>query len=157
MGNVLDWLTVLIVMCLLVLRVRYFQTARQLHELFLELGEQHNYSDHMADIIARFGSLDDLMGSQRLLLMLVMFMGMTQFFRYLSFDSRLGIVADTVLHSARDLLPVLFIFVVVLMGYSVLGAAIFGHNVESWSTVGGSMLNLMIFIVGEYGTYMESK
>ena len=156
-ANLLDWLTVAIVLALLILRAEYVATARRLHELFLDLAEEHGYSSHMTDIVSRFDSLDRLLDTQRLLLMLVMFTGMTQFFRYLSFDSRLGIVAETVLCSARDLLPVLLIFVIVLGGYSVLGAALFGHSVASWATVGGSMLNLMIFIVGEYGTYMDSK
>jgi len=154
-GNVLDWITVGIVSGLLGLRYDYISTARRLHELILDLSEQHNYSDRMTLIVSSFDSISSLVATQRLLLMLVMFVGMTQFFRYLSFDSRLGIVAETVLHSIEDLLPVLFIFVFILMGYSVLGASIFGQDVESWSTVGSSMLNLMIFIVGEYGTYFE--
>jgi hypothetical protein len=156
-GNVLDWVTVLIVLSLLGLRAHYITTARLLHELALALAEEHNYSEHLGDLLSRFDSLQRLQEWQRLLCMLVMFVGMTQFFRYLSFDSRLGIVAATVLDSALVLLPVLFIFVIVLVGYSVLGAALFGHEVEAWATVSSSMLNLIIFIVGEYGSYFESK
>jgi hypothetical protein len=156
-ANFLDWATVGIICSLLGLRFDYIRTSRRLHEYFLDLSEEHSFSDGMARIMNGFDNLNGLVETQRLLLMMVMFVGMTQFFRYLSFDSRLGIVAETILHSAADLLPVLFIFVIILVGYSVLGSAIFGQEVESWSTVGGSMLNLMIFIVGEYGSYFESE
>ena len=153
----LDWATVLMVLGLLILRAVYILSARGLHEKIIDLEEEHQYSDSISDIDARFDEIQTLMSAQRLLLMIVMFVGVSQFFRFLSFDSRLAIVADTLTHSARDLFPVLCIFIIVLMGYAVLGSAAFGQDVESWSTVPGAMLNLMVFIVGEYGTYMESK
>ena len=157
MGSVLDWISIVIIVLLLSLRLRYVETAQELHTLFLGSAENHDYSDNMTDIIMKFDKLDKYTSMQHFLLMIVMFVAMSQFFRYVSFNSRLGIVANTMVDSAKDLLPVLFIFIIVLTGYSVLGCAVYGHDIESWSTVSGSMLNLMIFIVGEYGSYFDSK
>lgn len=153
--NILDWITIATLLCLMVLRYVYIRKSRALHQLLLDLTGEHTFSARLTDVVTSFHELSSYQSVQTVLLMLVMFVGLAQFFRYLSFDSRFGIVAETIIDSAKDLLHVLFIFIVVLLGYAVLGTSLFGHEIESWDSVGDSMLNLVIFIVGEYGAYLE--
>lgn len=87
----------------------------------------------------------------------VLFIALTQFFSYLTFDKRFGLVTATLVKAVHDIVPMLIILLSVLFTYSVLGCVIYGQNIEDFASVGESMSTLLIIMLGEVNAYDESK
>jgi hypothetical protein len=81
------------------------------------------------------------------MLLLILLM---QLFRYFSFDPRLNIVVATVSSAAEKLLPVLLIFLVILVAYSLLGIILFGSELDEFSTFGNAYQACLLFTLGDY-------
>jgi hypothetical protein len=101
--------------------------------------------------------LDVIVANMRIISLFVVVIGLIQFFRYLSFDRRFGIVTDTIMTSFRDLIPVLIIFSVVCISYAVLGAAIYGQDLIAFQSIGASMSSLFLMILGQFDGYYDSE
>jgi len=78
---------------------------------------------------------------------------MLQFFRYLSFNKRFGIVTTTIAASTGDLLPVLVIFVSIVIAYAILASEIYGIQLSEYSTVQTSLAALFIMLLGNFDYY----
>jgi hypothetical protein len=155
MLSILDWITIGIVSVAIYYRLDYINKTADLHEFFLELAEEQNYHDSMTEIIDSFAAIQDNLSTMNTLVMILVFFGIIQFFRYLSFDKRLGIVTATIKESLGSLLPVLLIFMVVMFAYAVLGTVMYGAHLSDWSNVGKSVAQLFLLILGEFGSYFE--
>ena len=155
MLDILDWLTIGLVALSIYYRIDYVNKTATLHELFKDLAEEGNYHEEMTDIITRFSEIDDNLTIMNVLVMILVFFGILQFFRYLSFDKRLGIVTATIKESMGSLLPVLLIFLVVMFAYAVLGTVMYGAHLNSWSNIGKSVSQLFLLILGEFGSYFD--
>lgn len=153
--DILDWLTIGIVSLSIYFRVGYITKTSDLHEFFIDLAEDNTYHESMTELIDRFARINDNLASMNMLLMVLVFFGMIQFFRYLSFDRRLGIVTATIKESLGSLLPVLLIFLVVMFAYAVLGTVMYGAHLNTWSNVGKSTSQLFLLILGEFGSYFD--
>jgi len=155
MLDILDWVTIGIMSLAIYYRVDYIYKTADLHEFFIDLAEEMNYHESMTEIITRFTEIDENLSIMNTLVMFLVFFGIVQFFRYLSFDRRLGIVTATIKESLGSLLPVLLIFMVVMFAYSVLGTVMYGAHLNDWSNIGKSMSQLFLLILGEFGTYFD--
>ena len=111
----------------------------------------------MAGMALDFRELDTIEGHTRTIALCVVLIGLVQFFRYLSFDRRFGIVTDTILSSALDLIPVLAIFAVVCIAYAVMGTAIYGQDLVEFSDLGSSLSSLFLMILGQFDGYYNSE
>jgi hypothetical protein len=80
-----------------------------------------------------------------------------QFFRYMSFDPRMGIVIDTIHDSIEYLGPILMVFVGVLVAFAALGSQMFGSRHFGWSTFGRSILSLMMMILGDHDQFYAGE
>ena len=90
-------------------------------------------------------------------LSLFIVVALTQFFSYLTFDKRFGLVTATLVKAVHDIVPMLIILLSVLLTYSVLGCIIYGQSIEGFSTVGISLSTLLIIMLGEVEMYDESE
>ena len=155
LGNVLDWITILVLILGLAYRLHTIRGTADAHEYMVSLHGE--YDDHIETIIEKFERIGSNAQAVRFISLVAVFVGLMQFFRYLSYDARLGIVTSTIQHSSRDLLPVLFIFLVVLVSYGILGTEIYGDRMSDWSNLGNSLATLFLVMLGENGPYFESK
>jgi hypothetical protein len=155
MLDILDWVTIGLVCVAIYYRIDYINKTADLHEFFLELAEEQNYHESMTEIIDSFAAIQDNLSVMNTLVMILVFFGIIQFFRYLSFDKRLGIVTATIKESLGSLLPVLLIFMVVMFAYAVLGTVMYGAHLSDWSNVGKSVAQLFLLILGEFDSYVE--
>lgn len=153
--DILDWLTIGIVCVSIYYRVDYVSKTGELHNFFKELAEEGNYHEEMTELITRFQEVNDNLVVMNIMVMFLVFFGMVQFFRYLSFDRRLGIVTSTIKESLGSLLPVLLIFLVVMFAYSVLGTVMYGAHLSNWSNIYKSVSQLFLLILGEFGSYFD--
>jgi hypothetical protein len=153
--DILDWLTIGIVALSIYYRLDYIAKTADLHEFFKELAEEKTYKESMTEIINSFAAIDENLAVMNTLVMILVFFGIVQFFRYLSFDKRLGIVTATIKESLGSLLPVLLIFMVVMFSYAVLGTVMYGAHLSSWSNIGKSASQLFLLILGEFGSYFD--
>lgn len=117
----------------------------------------NGYDGHLEDMILRFRDLRMEQRVCRYLMIALLFVTVMQFFRYMAFDKKLGIVTSTISSAASDLVPVLVICFVVLCAYSVLGTQIYGVQLPEFSTLGESMASLLVMLLGEYSNYERSK
>lgn len=108
-------------------------------------------------MILRFRDLRMEQRVCRYLMIALLFVTVMQFFHYMAFDKKLGIVTSTISSAGSDLVPVLVIFFVVLCAYSVLGTQIYGVQLPEFSTLGESMASLLVMLLGEYSNYERSK
>mmetsp|Transcript_21112 Transcript_21112/g.30520 ORF Transcript_21112/g.30520 Transcript_21112/m.30520 type:complete len:889 (-) Transcript_21112:159-2825(-) len=157
MHDILDWVTIVVISVGIVYRVRYITSGAALHNTFLKLEGSSDLDDHLESILEDFRHISSIGETLHLIAIAAMFAGMIQFFRYLSFDRKLGIVTATITGSASDLLPVLLIFVVIAVAYGVLGTEIYGSELSEWSNLGYSLASLFIMMLGEYGEYYRLR
>ena len=155
MLDILDWLTIILVSVSIYIRVDYINNSGNLHEFFLEMAEEGNYHESMTELIESFEKIDNNVTTMNLLVMFLVFFGLIQFFRYLSFDKRLGIVTATIKESLGSLLPILIIFLVVMFAYAILGTVMYGAHLNSWSNIAKSTSQLFLLILGEFGSYFD--
>ena len=68
-------------------------------------------------------------------------------FRFLQFNSRLGVLSETVANASADLISIFLIFIIVLVGYGIGGSALYGvdhKNFSSWWLAISYLLRLLI-------------
>jgi hypothetical protein len=153
MHDLLDWLTIAVITIGIIYRVDYVKSAAALHTYLMNLEDEGTYDDHLEQIVAQFADIESQDQAIHLIAIAVIAVGMLQFFRYLSFSQRFGIVTTTMAASANDLLPVLVIFVSIVIAYAILASEIYGIQMEEYSTVQSSLAALFIVLLGNFDYY----
>ena len=153
--NLLDWVTVVAIAIAIGYRLQIIMDSADIHNYMTSIGP--DYDDHVESILEKFYAVENDMIVLNGVAIVLVFLGLAQFFRYMAFNPRLGIVTSTIAHAAGDLGPVLIIFIVVLTAYGVLGTAIYGHKLTAWSNLGNSIATLFIMILGEFSPYFDMK
>jgi hypothetical protein len=151
--DMLDWLTILVITLGIIYRIHYIQTAAALHTYLMNQEEERTYDEHMEQIVAKFADIESQDQTIHLIAIALIAVGMLQFFRYLSFNKRFGIVTTTMAASTGDLLPVLIIFVSIVIAYAILASEIYGIEMEEYSTVQSSLAALFIVLLGNFDYY----
>lgn len=151
--DMLDWTTIVVILIGIIYRVNYIKSAAHLHSYLVNLEEAHTYDQHLEDIVAKFSDIQNQERTIHLIAIAVIAVGMLQFFRYLSFNKRFGIVTTTIAASTGDLLPVLVIFVSIVIAYAILASEIYGIQLEEYSTVQTSLAALFIMLLGNFDYY----
>jgi hypothetical protein len=157
MGDILDWVTICTIVAGLVHRVLYVNLALEIHDLFLHLDDGENFNHFMENIVDDFEELDHIVSNIRIISLVIVIVGLFQFFRYLHFDRRFAIVTDTIMASSVDLIPVLAIFGVVCLSYAVMGTAIYGQDLLEFADIGSSLSSLFLMILGQFDGYYDSE
>jgi len=153
--DILDWITIITISVAISYRVQYVMIAKEIHDLFMHLDEGGSYNRFMENIVDDFEELFVVVANVRIVAFFVVIFGLLQFFRYLSFDRRFGIVTDTITSSFVDLIPVLIIFAVVCMSYAVIGTGIYGQDLVSFQHLGSSLSSLFLMILGQFDGYYD--
>jgi hypothetical protein len=154
-GKVLDAGILVILLLGMAFRIKYCLLSADMHNYLLSLNGE--FDNNIEDIIVMFEAVAAHGTSIKVISIVAIFMGLLQFFRYISVDPRLNIVTATIYHSAKDLLPVFAIFIVVLVSYGVLGTEIYGDTIGDWSNLSKSLATLFIIVLGEFSPYFESE
>lgn len=158
MYDILDWVTIICVVLCISYRVNYVLLARDFHNYGSKLtGKSLLYEDKFQSIIDQFAALEHTHMVYLQVAAFTVFIGVCQFFRYISFDRQLAIVTSTVYNSITSLLPVLLVFFIVLVCYGAVGSCMFGSSLPQWATFSKSLSSLFFFVLGEIGAYDESK
>jgi hypothetical protein len=140
-----DWCMVGVGWALVVVRIATIKTASDIHDAYGGSGE--------IDLNAVITSFDDAQAQQvvykslQVTLLIILLM---QLFRYFSFDPRMNVVVATVTSAAEKLLPVLLIFLVILVAYSLLGIILFGSELHEFSSFGNAYQACLLFTLGDY-------
>jgi hypothetical protein len=151
--DMLDWITIAVITIGIIYRVNYVKSAAALHTYLMNQEEERTYDEHMEQIVAKFADIQSQDQAIHLIAIAVIAVGMLQFFRYLSFNKRFGIVTTTIAASTGDLLPVLVIFVSIVIAYAILASEIYGIQMEEYSTVQSSLAALFIVLLGNFDYY----
>lgn len=153
--DILDWATLIVYFIAIIYRILFIEKAQALHLYIISINGE--YDANLESLITKFSFMDELSTTHKVATLLGVVLSLFQFFRYMSFDPRFGVVASSIWSSMKDLLPVASIFIAVLVAYGVLGSAIYGQYLGAWSNVGNSIASLFFLILGEFGGYPESK
>lgn len=154
--DLIDWATIACFITAIVFRVRYIIIAEELHTRIKAGLVEDNVEDKLDAIVRQFNELEVLFRSTNFLALILCFIGFSQFFRYLSFDKRLGIVTKTMKDSFVDLFPVMLIYCFIMLAYGVLGTSLYGHESQYFKTLGDSLTTLSLIVLGEVaGPYYE--
>ena len=105
------------------------------------------------DIVSKFSIIQNEEDVIHLISIAVITAGMLQFFRYLSFNKRFGIVKSTITASTGDLLPVLIIFESIVISYAILASEMYGIELVEYSTLQSSLAALFIMLLGNFDYY----
>jgi hypothetical protein len=151
--DMLDWATIAVITVAIIYRINYIKSATHLHTFLMNLEEERTYDEHVEQIVAKFAHIERQDQTIHLIAIAVIAIGMLQFFRYLSFNKRFGIVTTTIAASTSDLLPVLVIFVSIVIAYAVLASEIYGIQMPEYSTVQTSLAALFIVLLGNFDYY----
>ena len=156
--DLIDWATIACFLSSMVIRIIYIHEADALDHA-IKTGLLNDSVDQKLDtIVNKFIYLEGLFRDSNYLALFLCFVGFTQFFRYLSFDKRLGIVTRTITASFIDLLPVMLILCFILIAYSILGVALYGHQSQYFTSFGESLTTLSLIVLGEVaGPYYEMQ
>lgn len=154
--DLVDWTTIVCFIIAIVFRVLYVLEAVSLHSK-IKTGLSGDTVEKSLDaIIDQFNHLENLYRRTNFLALFLCFVGFAQFFRYLSFDRRLGIVTKTMTDSFVDLLPVMLIYMFIMMAYGTLGVALYGHELQYFETLRDSLTTLSLIVLGEVaGPYYD--
>lgn len=129
--DILDWMTIIIILIAIIYRFQYVEKARDLHVLIKSLESDGDaFDDYLETLIGDFSELGRIASASNMISIVAVCVGIMQFFRYLSFDRKLGIVTETIFVVSFDLLPVLFIFITIVLAYGVLGTKIYGAQMR---------------------------
>jgi hypothetical protein len=152
-NDFLDWATILVLMFGITYRVTYIRKAASLHIYLMDLEAARAYDSHLEEIMSKFQDIQSLDEIIHLIALAVIGVGILQFFRYLQFDRRFGIVTSTIAESAKDLVPVLVIFLSIVIAYAVLASQIYGVQMVEFSTAQSSLAALFIILLGNFDYY----
>lgn len=154
--DLVDWTTIACFILAIILRVLYVNEAEALHIRITTGLLDDTVDEKLNGIVRQFDYLESVSRRTNLLALFLGFIGFVQFFRYLSFDKRLGIVTKTMTDSFVDLLPVMLIYFFILIAYGILGTALYGHASPYFKTLGDSVTTLSLIVLGEVaGPYYE--
>ncbi|KAJ9467940.1 Polycystin-2 [Diplonema papillatum] len=78
---------------------------------------------------------------------ITVFLAWIRLFRFLQYNSRLGVLSDTVNHAKGDLIAMFAIFLIVLIGYGIGGSALYGVDHENFSSTWNSMSYLLRLLI----------
>jgi hypothetical protein len=148
--DLLDWVTVFVLLLRGSYRVRYLREAISFHSFLTDLEEEHDFSSHTKRIATFFLTLQGIDQSLHLLSILLVFVVTLQFFRYLSYDPRCRIIVTTVQTSLSGLVPVLIIFLVILIAYAVLASGIYGIVIPQYATYDTTLAALFVMLLGNW-------
>ena len=73
----------------------------------------------------------------------------------LNFQARVGIITRTLAEASGDLGHFLVVFLIITIGYALVGHVLFGHTVASFSTIGQSISVCAQILLGEIGVLEE--
>jgi hypothetical protein len=152
--DVLDWALVLIIGTAIGVRVSYITACREFQQYVTN--QRDGFEDIFEGIVQRAVAVEQPEYVLRIVLFLAVFFGMLQFFRYMSFDARLRTVTTTMLVAARDLVPVLMLFVLTLLSFAILGSQVYGQTLDDFSTLKDSLDSLFLMILGDFTSYYKS-
>ena len=154
--DLVDWTTIACFILAIIFRVLYVNEAVALH-FRIKTGLVDDTVDEKLDgIINQFDCLENVSRRTNFLALFLCFVGFAQFFRYLSFDKRLGIVTKTMKDSFVDLLPVMLIYCFILIAYGILGTSLYGHESQYFKSLSDSLTTLSLIVLGEVaGPYYE--
>lgn len=165
--DILDWLTILIGVIMVVYRYKYvaecYNACNALQDLERilpsspDVSVQDRREQNFASTVSQFSVIKDYEISLYIISMAMLLVCVTQFFRYLQFDARFGIVTRTLNQSLWVLLPVLVVFITVLSTYAVMGTALYGKSLAEWSTFYNSIGALFLLILGEFEGYSRMR
>lgn len=153
--DILDWATLIVYFIAIIYRIIFIEKAQSLHLYIISING--DYDSNLESLITKFSLMDELSTAHKVATLAGVVLSLFQFFRYMSFDPRFGVVAASIWSSMKDLLPVASIFIAVLVAYGVLGSAIYGQHLGAWSNLGNSIASLFFLILGEFGGYPDSK
>lgn len=159
--NLIDWLTIVVIVVAMIFRVLFVTGAAALHNEIRSVwdgeGNQASKTTNLEHVYNDFYHLDGLIRSCQWMSIALILVGLIQFFRYISFDARLNIVTATLYAAAYDLLPTLFIFCAFLLAYGLMGTLLYGAVLPEWSTISNSMESLFQILLGEVAVYYDMK
>lgn len=89
------------------------------------------------------------------LLALVIFLATMKFLRILKFNKYISIMAKSISMSKGPMLSYSMVFIVVLMGFAMMGHMIFGSSAYMFSTFPRSLVNIFEMILGKGTNYHE--
>jgi hypothetical protein len=162
--NIIDWIAIIVGFILVYYRVTYVQlcydAVNYLEDLDVDTdpeAERSRYEDSFGVTLNQFTEIEDYETSLYVISMVMVLICVIQFFRYLEFDARFGIVARTLRQSLWVLLPVLVVFMTILSTYAVIGTVLYGKFLPEWSTFYNSLGSLFLLILGEFEGYPRMR
>jgi hypothetical protein len=141
----IDWLMFGFGWALVGVRIATNKTASDIHNRYGGSGDLD-----LNQVITSFAEAQAEQAMYKGLEVLLLIILMTQLFRYFSFDPRMNVVVTTVSSASEKLLPVLLIFLVILVAYSLLGIILFGSELDAFSSFGNAYQACLLFTLGDY-------
>jgi ABC-type uncharacterized transport system fused permease/ATPase subunit len=123
-----------------------------------EPGEDRSrHETNFSVTLSQFSDIEACEVNVYIISLAMVLISVVQFFRYLEFDARFGIVARTLRQSLWVLLPVLIVFITILSTYAVMGTCLYGKFLPEWSTLYNSLGSLFLLILGEFEGYPRMR
>lgn len=154
-GNLLDYSSLIILSVAVVYRILYIERCRSFQNYVTQF--ETDFERHFDKIIAHELDISRIEYALRIVALALLAVALLQFFRYISFDRRLGMVSATLYNSLHDLGPVMLVFVTVFSAYAVIGSQMYGQQLVEFETFTDSLTSLLLMVLGEYGVLDGSK
>jgi hypothetical protein len=154
-GFLLDMLSILVVALGIVFKIIYISQCREFHNYITQF--QSDFETHFNEIITREVDIANREFSLRIVGLCGVAIGLMQFFRYIGFDKRMGLVAATLYACIGELAPIMLVFCTVFSAFAVLGSQMYGQQMVEFETFTDSLTTLLLLVLGEYGVLDGSK
>ena len=154
-GNLLDYSSIVVLSVAVVYRILYIERCRSFQNYVTQF--ETDFERHFDKIIEHEIDISNIEYSLRIVALSLLAIALLQFFRYISFDRRLGLVSATLYNSLHDLGPIMLVFITVFSAYAVIGSQMYGQQLVEFETFTDSLTTLLLMVLGEYGVLDGSK
>ena len=153
-GHLLDCSSITMLAVAIAYRLVYIERCRYFQTYMTQFPT--DFEKHFNKIIQLELDIAGAEYAMRLCALFVLALSLMQFFRYVSFDKRLGLVTATLYNSLHDLAPIMFVFCTVFTAYAVIGCQMYGQQLPEFETFTDSLTTLLLMVLGEYGAFVSS-
>ena len=140
----------------------WYFVCKDLHSYIVDLpqdveNDYYRSAEHISTLVSKTENILKRELSSRYIAFFLALNAMVVFFFGLSKSRKFNVVTRSISRSIVKIWPTLFVLIVFLLAYAVLGSIIYGSFVSDWSSVYGSFSTLFIMMLGEYNAYHSSK
>lgn len=159
--NIVDWISILYGYVILVLWIFQVMWTEQLADSYAHVQELQdscgaderdilNCNENLKGFFSEVGVIGDYIRACRIVQAFYPLVIVLRLFKAFSAQPRLAVVTDTLVAASSDLCHFSLVFLAVFMSFAVMGTALFGRELSSFTTIARTAFTLFRSLMGDF-------